>query len=179
MDILAIDPGPIHSGLVRLDPQGNVLQACVLRNDLVLGVLAAEEPASATRLAIEWISSFGMPVGSEIFETCRWVGRFQQTWHAPDNVLLIPRAEIKLALCHSSRAKDVNVRQALIDLYQPTGGGNCPQVGTARKPGPLHKVHSHSWSALAVGVVASARLARDGHQAPAAFMGPTALERLT
>ena len=179
MSVIAIDPGPSRSGWVLLDADGNVRHACVMNNEEAVARLAAVQTGSHLRLAVEWISSFGMPVGSEVFDTVRWVGRFQQAWHKPEAVMLIPRAEVKLTLCHSSRAKDPNVRQALIDLYQPTGGGACPQVGTAKKPGPLYKVHTHAWAALAVAVVASARIARAENLTVPAIMGLTPLERIT
>jgi hypothetical protein len=45
------------------------------------------------------------------------------------------------------RAKDPNVRQALLDKIGP--------VGTKKNPGPLYGVSGHGWSALAVAVYAS------------------------
>lgn len=175
--IIGLDPGTTVSGIVVLSAAGNVVESAVLPNARVLARLA-DGRDEASMLAIEWIQSYGMAVGHEVFETCRWVGRFQQAWHAPEAALLIPRGEVKLALCRSSRAKDANVRQALIELYQPTGGGNCPQIGTAKKRGPLYGVHTHAWSALAVAVVASGRVARAAAVAVPAFMGLTPLERL-
>jgi len=44
------------------------------------------------------------------------------------------------------KAKDANIRQALIDKLGP--------VGTKKSPGPLWGVKSHIWSALAVAVTA-------------------------
>jgi hypothetical protein len=176
--ITGIDPGTTHSGVVVLSDAGHVLQAGVLPNEQVLQWLGEAAPDMDMQLAIEWISSYGMAVGREVFETCRWVGRFQQVWHAPEAVTLITRGEVKLQLCHSSRAKDPNVRQALIDLYQPTGGGSCPQIGTTKQRGPLYGVSSHAWSALAVAVVASGRAAKANREMVAAFMGETPLERI-
>jgi hypothetical protein len=97
-------------------------------------------------LAIEAIASYGMPVGAEVFNTCIFVGRFQQAWRNPDAVKLIYRRDVKLFLCGSARAKDGNIRQALIDKLGP--------VGTKAAPGPLYGVKSHAWAALAVAVTA-------------------------
>lgn len=96
-------------------------------------------------LAIEWIESFGMAVGREVFETCYWVGRFAQAWRGP--VVRVTRRQVKLHLCQSMRAKDANIRQALLDRF-----GGKAAVGTKAKPGPLYGISAHKWSALAVAV---------------------------
>jgi len=93
------------------------------------------------------VASYGMPVGREVFETVRWIGRFQQAWHKPEEVRLIYRRDVKLHLCGSMRAKDPHVWQALIDKLGP--------VGTKASPGPLYGVKSHARSALAVAVTAA------------------------
>ena len=103
-------------------------------------------------LAIEMIASYGMPVGREVFETCVWIGRMVQVSHDPDNVVLVYRQAVKLHLCGTPRAKDSNIRQALLDLYPRTGGGKTPQIGTKALPGPLYGVTSHAWPALGVAI---------------------------
>jgi hypothetical protein len=105
------------------------------------------------------IASYGMPVGREVFETCVWIGRFMEQWGAPDRVNLVYRKDVKMHLCGSPRAKDANIRQALIDLFEPTGGGKTPQIGTKAKPGPLYGVSTHAWPALGVAVTVQARTA--------------------
>jgi hypothetical protein len=150
--ILAIDPGPAESGFAILR-FGQVRDSGTLRNeDLIarLPAYAAAEDHEAGRytLAIEMIASYGMAVGREVFETCVWIGRFQQAWHDPEAVRLIYRKDVKMHLCGSPRAKDPNIRQALIDLL------GAP--GTKAKPGPTYGVRSHAWPALAVAVTAGA-----------------------
>jgi hypothetical protein len=74
--ILALDPGTTQTGWVVYD------------GDQVVG--SGVEPNAAmleqVRCAIEMIASYGMAVGREVFETCVWIGRFQQAWHSPDAV---------------------------------------------------------------------------------------------
>lgn len=177
--VIGIDPGTTHSGWVVLSQRGTVeVAAASMPNHEVVDLLGRSPRERGYLIAIEWMSSFGMAVGGEVFETCRWIGRMQQAWHEPEAVALISRVEVKLQLCGTARAKDPNVRRALIDLYEPSGGGPCPQIGTARKRGPLYGVHMHAWSALAVAVVASGRAARAAASAVPAFMGETPLERL-
>jgi len=139
--VLAIDPGVAESGYCVYD--GFVRESGTVENARLLEWLPAHP---ADTLAIEMITSYGMPVGREVFETCVWIGRFQQAWRAPEEVRLIPRRDIKMTLCANARAKDANIRRALIDLVGPQG--------VKRAPGPTYGVKSHAWAALAVAVCA-------------------------
>ena len=96
------------------------------------------------------IACYGMAVGAEVFQTCLWIGRFLDRWRSEWNTHLVPRLMVKMHLCHSARAKDANVRQALIDRFGA--------VGTKRAPGRLYGVSSHCWAALGVAVTTWDRL---------------------
>lgn len=146
--IFALDPGPDQTGWVRLD-DGRVFDSGVFANDLMLAMVKRDDSGT---LAVEMIASYGMPVGREVFETCVWIGRFQQAWHSPSFVRKVYRRDVKLHLCGTAQAKDSNVRQALLDLFPRTGGGATPQVGTKGKPGPLYGISTHAWAALGVAV---------------------------
>lgn len=149
--ILAIDPGNTESGWVLFT--GRAVHSCgVMPNDELLQRLRGDWRVLGDALAIEMIASYGMPVGREVFQTCVWIGRFQQAWQAPELVRLVYRRDVKLHLCGTSQAKDGNIRQALLDLFPRTGGGATPQVGTKGQPGPLYGVSSHAWPALGVAV---------------------------
>lgn len=152
--ILAIDPGTTESGWVLFHGE-RVVDSGVASNPLMLEMVRRDD---SDVLALEMIASYGMPVGREVFETCVWIGRFQQAWHSPEAVRLVYRKDVKLHLCGTSRAKDPNVRQALIDLFPPTGGGKVAQIGTKAMPGPLYGVSSHAWPALGVAVTARHQL---------------------
>ena len=144
--ILAIDPGTTHSGLVILK-DGRVTSAQISTNAEILEELAIH---STTPVAIEMIASYGMAVGKEVFETCVWIGRMEQV-AGPERVRRIFRKDVKMHLCGTTKAKDTNIRQALIDLY----GGKAEAIGTVKKQGPLYGVKSHAWAALAVAVTAA------------------------
>lgn len=157
--MIAIDPGSERSAVViqRYGWHGwqapeDTEKGGLVQNDRVLEILGD----SFQTVAIEWIQHMGMPAGASLFDTARWVGRFEQlAKEGGERVVLIPRGEIKLELCGSARAKDSNVRQALLDLY-----GGKEAVGTKKRPGPLYGIRGHGWQALAVGVVAQRRLRR-------------------
>nr|WP_313470834.1 hypothetical protein [Stenotrophomonas geniculata] len=143
MRIMAIDPGPVESGwCLMLD--GMILQAGVDDNQALLVMLQGWELHMGDALAIEMIASYGMAVGREVFETCVWIGRFQQAWRVPASVRLVYRRDVKLHLCGNAKAKDANIRQALLDLLGPQG--------TKKAPGPTYGVKSHAWAALGVAV---------------------------
>jgi hypothetical protein len=151
MTILAIDPGTEQSGWCIFD-RGAVRMSGVEQND---DMLMRIREMQYEALAIEMIASYGMAVGREVFETCVWIGRFVQVSRDPDAVQLVYRRDVKLHLCGTTKAKDPNVRQALLDMFPRTGGGKCPQVGVKSAPGPLYGVSSHAWPALGVAVTAA------------------------
>lgn len=167
--VVAIDPGTTQSGWV-IYGGGRVHDSGVMPNGDMVTWLAARADNGA-RLAIEMIASYGMAVGREVFETCVWIGRFKQAWHTPDAVQLVYRKDVKLHLCGTTKAKDPNIRQALIDLFPATGGGKTPQIGTKGQPGPLYGVSSHAWPALAVAITVTDR-ATPVKAAPAATSAP-------
>jgi hypothetical protein len=154
MLILAIDPGTPESGWCTLD-DGALTASGVMGN---AGMRDHIRRSPADVLAIEMIASYGMPVGREVFETCVWIGRFAQVWKQPDEVEFVYRKDVKLHLCGTPRAKDPNVRQALIDMFPATGGGKTPQIGVQSKPGPLFGVSTHAWPALGVAITTHHRL---------------------
>jgi hypothetical protein len=150
--ILAIDPGTTESGWCLFE-DGDVVESGVATNPEMLVIV--RRSTDADRLCIEMIASYGMAVGREVFETCVWIGRFLQAWRDPEAVELVYRKDVKMHLCGDPRAKDANIRQALIDLFPRTGGGKCPQIGVKAAPGPLYGMASHAWPALGVAVTAA------------------------
>ena len=149
MSILGIDPGSEQSGYVlyRHSVPPIITGKGILPNEEMLCVINYRERDT---FVIEMIASYGMPVGASIFETCIWIGRFIQAHGKPCHRIF--RRDVKLHLCNSARAKDGNVRQALIDKFPATGGGKCPQIGTKEAPGPLHGMHGDEWAALGVAI---------------------------
>lgn len=138
--ITAIDPGTEKSAVLTLNG-GVVTLAQIIPNEEVLAQVRNDTfPES---VAIEMIACYGMPVGREVFETCLFIGRLQEALELHGGkARLIYRRDVKLHLCGSMRAKDANIRQALIDKY------GAP--GTRKNPGKIYGVSSHLWSALAI-----------------------------
>lgn len=148
MNVLAIDPGPVESAWVLWDGS-RVLAHAKEPNEVVAGsVLPMHRDVTcadaAAYLVIEMIACYGMAVGAEVFETCVWIGRFMEIFGGQYMTSRLKRGEVKMHLCHSMRAKDGNIRQALIDRF------GAP--GTKRNPGVTHGLAGDEWAALAVGV---------------------------
>jgi hypothetical protein len=144
--IFAIDPGPEESAFVfyadcTLGSFGKV------PNVELLEMIHKHKFDITDTLVLEMIASYGMPVGSEVFETCVWIGRFSEAWGP--GVDRVYRQQVKLHLCGQARAKDANIRQALIDRFGP---GKERAIGNKKAPGPLYGVTADVWAALAVAV---------------------------
>src|SRR5690348_10669091 len=102
--ILGIDPGPVESGVVRLDGGRIAFAGVMWSRDVFEHIRAAK--AAGGIVAVEMIASYGMPVGREVFETCVWIGQFEREaeLHAIDlepAIIKITRQEVKLHLCGS------------------------------------------------------------------------------
>lgn len=156
--VLGIDPGPTQTGWCVYLPDAHRVLSCGVEENAV--VLERLQTVSYSRVAMEMIASYGMPVGREVFETCVWIGRFMQALAQPESVDLVYRKDVKMHLCGTTKAKDGNVRQAILDLFPRTGGGATPQVGTKAQPGPLYGVSTHAWPALGVAITSNARSGR-------------------
>lgn len=144
MKIFGIDPGTNESAYLVWDTVNEQIEH--------MGILPNKEFLSTIRTiqfhsnfkspdiyAIEGIACYGMPVGVSTFETCYVIGRIMEI---VGNSELVYRKDIKLHLCGTTRAKDSNVRQVLIDRYG--------KPGVKKAPGKLYGVKTHLWSALAV-----------------------------
>lgn len=101
--------------------------------------------------AVEMIASYGMPVGREVFETCLWIGRMMDRIEGTGKTCaLIYRKDEKMAICHSPKANDATIRQALIDRFAygvPNKG-----KGTKKNPGWFYGFRADIWQAYAIAV---------------------------
>lgn len=134
--MIAIDPGPEKSAVIRKVSE-QIKYIAIMPNP---GVLAFLQNHIHEPLAIEMIESFGMSVGKQVFETCVWIGRFIQAHGG--QYRKVSRMEVKMHICHDSKANDATIRQALIDRFGP--------VGTKKAPGKLYGIKKDLWSALGI-----------------------------
>lgn len=143
--VLAVDPGPTESAWIQYDTEAGP-EKFAFANNLSVRLLVGRRLCD--ELVIEQVQHYGtgMAVGASVFDTCIQIGRFWEAWGR--DPVLITRPTIKAQLCGSARAKDSEVRQALIDRF----GGKEKGIGLKKTPGPLYGIKKHVWSALAVAV---------------------------
>jgi len=145
--ILAIDPGCTESAYVILDRNLKPVEFDKIENTWLLPKLLDDEfTKKFQHFAIEMVASYGMPVGKEVFETCVWIGKFDQALFGKNKTrkFIYRKTDVCMNLCHTTKAKDANIRQALIDRFGP--------VGTKRNPGWFYGFRADIWSAYAIGV---------------------------
>lgn len=146
MKILAIDPGNIESGYAIIQmPDFKLLNYGKVKNEDILYVL---DDMIFDEVAIEMVASYGMAVGKSVFDTCVWIGRFTQALGG--YVDYVYRKDEKMCLCGSMKAKDSNIRQALIDRYAKHDFKNGK--GVKKNPDTFYGVSKDVWQAIAVGV---------------------------
>ena len=146
MKVLAIDPGNQQSAWCMIDVETlKPLSFCKEENQVVL---TAVKHLSYDSIVIERVASYGMAVGRDVFETCEWVGRFTQAASVPPDYIY--RQEEKLHICGDSRAKDTNIRRALIDRFAQHDIKNGK--GTKKNPDWFYGFSADVWAAYAVGI---------------------------
>lgn len=145
--ILAIDPGNIESAycLIEEKTYKPIEFGKINNDDLITKLISIVSRDEVYAVAIEMVASYGMPVGKEVFDTCVWIGRFyEKTISYVGDISYVYRKDVKMNLCNSMRAKDSNIRQALIDRFGV--------VGTKKKQGWFYGFKADVWSAYAVGI---------------------------
>lgn len=144
MFLLGIDPGNEESAYVIINENYIILEKGKISNNELLKMCKTncfgEQGIAAEHLAVEMVASYGMAVGQTVFDTCVWIGRFIEALNKP--YTKIYRIEEKTNICHDSRAKDANIRQALIDRFGI--------IGTKKSPGFFYGVKKDIWAAFAV-----------------------------
>lgn len=163
--ILAIDPGTKESGYVVADYDTmRPLRFGKEDNTTILGIIGDVLGSSTDgcTVALEMVASYGMPVGREVFETVRWIGRFEQHIREsfPGTIIrFVYRREEKLAICHSPKANDATIRQALADRFA-YGAPNLGK-GTKKEPGFFYGFRADIWQAFAVAVTCHDAIERE------------------
>src|SRR5574344_2092430 len=145
MRILAIDPGNTESAYVLMDEGyrplnfgkvDNYHMRQVITDMETENLLAGFRSGGPVKTVIEMVASYGMAVGKEVFETCVWIGRYTELASRTEYIY---RKDVKMNICGQTKAKDSNIRQALIDRFGI--------VGTKKAPGWFYGFKADIWQA--------------------------------
>src|SRR5690625_5398507 len=155
--IFAIDPGNTQSAYAVCFPDTHTLGAFGKVKNHELRDILKDSLQWEYRYAIEMIASYGTPVGASVFETCLWIGRFTEIVERGGKASsLVYRKDVKMHLCNSTKAKDGNIRQAMIERCPATGGGKKPVIGIKSNPGPMYGASADMGGAFGVALTFSA-----------------------
>lgn len=152
MKILAIDPGNENSAYVVYDTEAKLPTSFGIKpNRELVNLIGSAKTIGIEIMYVEMIASYGMAVGKTVFDTCVWIGMFMERF-GPDRVKLVYRKDVKMFLCGSMKAKDANIRQAIMDMY---GSDRKIVLGTKKNPGPLYGMSKDVWAAMGVALTAA------------------------
>ncbi|WP_203230171.1 hypothetical protein [Segeticoccus rhizosphaerae] len=160
MRLLAIDPGNEESAYVVIDTTNcKPLAYDKADNHELRRAIFAGNFQDCDGAYIEMIGHYGtgMPAGKTVFDTCVWIGRFTEAirvaTYAPPQPTTVLRPTIKAHICGTTKAKDPNVIQALVDRFAP--GQPNHGKGTKAAPGWFHGFRADVWQAYALAVYAA------------------------
>ena len=156
--LLAIDPGDEYSAFVFMDMETYkpLYFAKEKNNEAISHMLdyinGTNEMAivNIKSVACEMIASYGMGVGAHVFWTCVEIGKFTKLLEqAGCKVDYIYRKDEKMNICKSMKAKDSNIRIALIDRFAQFDKKSGK--GTKKNPDWFYGFSADCWQAYAVG----------------------------
>lgn len=159
MIILALDVGTEQSGYCFMNSEtyaplefGKIDNYQLLERIVMMGMYDV--------LVYEEFQSYGMPVGKSTITSITWNGRFiQAAWDRKIPHVPIYRVEEKINLCGTTKAKDANLRQAMIDRFAKFDFKNGK--GTKDNRDWFYGFSKDAWSAAIIGVTYIDRLNKE------------------
>ena len=154
--VLAIDPGNRESAYCVIDKETlKPMQFGKVKNSelerMMLAYMRWGWELVYSEMVIERVASYGMAVGKEVFQTCEWTGRFVEiALLSQVSVSYVYRKDEKMHICGDSRAKDANIRRALIDRFATHDLKNGK--GTKQDPDFFYQFKADCWAAYSTGL---------------------------
>ena len=162
--VLGIDPGTTETAycLCTVDDKQSstslkVQQFAKIENEDMAEVLEnlivnsmVDKSIPPMSVAIEHLESYGMAVGKTTFETAYFIGRLTEICNRYEQaVSRVYRHEEKNLICHSVKANDATIKQALVDLF-----AEHPEInhgkGSKAKQDYFYGFKADCWSAFAI-----------------------------
>jgi len=157
---MGIDPGNRHSAYTIYDGgRDKLIKFDKIENaELKDDIYHLQDFYYVESIFIEGVQSYGMPVGKDVFETCYYIGRLQETIERIDvpyrpTQVLIHRSDIKMFWCHkTAKVKDSNITVAIVDHFDPQRIYGKYGKGVKKNPGPLFGMAADCWSSTAIAI---------------------------
>lgn len=169
--ILGIDPGNEYTAYCLIDEENgcNPVEFAKEKNEDLDSCFQAMIydlyyiKRKPFEVAIEMVASYGMPVGAEVFDTCVWIGRFASIFEGYNKKpLFIYRKDEKMSICHSMKANDATIKQALVDRF--AAGVPNHGKGSKKEPGFFYGFKADVWAAFAVAVTCADKLKGEANE---------------
>jgi hypothetical protein len=157
MYILTLDVGTTHTAYCIGNLYYDIIEFNKVDNEYILGLINS---STLDTLAYEEFASYGMPIGKSTMESIKWNGRYIQK-AIDNNLKVVPifRKDVKINLCGTMKAKDTNIRQALINRFAQHDFKNGK--GTKNNKDVFYGVSADMWSAIALYVTYLDKLKED------------------
>ena len=157
--VLAIDPGTTMSGvcLVRIEDYKPLWSLKDDNKNVCLGLYNRIRDARVTpqelQCVIERMQGNNMPVSSDVFLTCEWIGRFDyhyECYTARPTEFVFRRDEYREICGNIYSHNDKGIRQGVVERFAyglPNFG-----KGNSKAPGWFYGFSKDGWSAYAIAV---------------------------
>jgi hypothetical protein len=162
MRVFAIDPGNTKSAYCVIDADTfRPLEFAKVDNEELRNIIRDRKFEEEDAGAIEMLQSYGNLIGKSVLETAVWVGRYYEclTRKGLSDLRYVYRMEVKMHICHDSRAKDSNISRALIDRFAQHDGNRGK--GTKKNPDWFYGFAADIWAAYALGITYSDKLKKE------------------
>lgn len=113
--IVAIDPGTSSSGVVFTDKKAKIIKHGFFENNETCQLLRKER---YDHCIIEKVVNYGNVIGTHVFDTVFWSGRFSECALNQCDVIRVSFPEIRMHHCGNFRAKEIHVKQILKEKYR-------------------------------------------------------------
>ena len=144
MIVLSIDTGTTESAyaVMNYHKQERLVEFGKIHNDAMIDKII-NLSSKINFVCYEEFASYGMPIGQTTMKSIWWNGYFCAICEK-SNLPFYPvlRKDVKMHICQTMKAKDANIRQAIIDKYG--------EPGTKKNPGMLYGASKDVWSAIAI-----------------------------
>ena len=137
--VIAVDPGNQFSAYAEFY-EGELREFGKRRNSELRNLLRCFK--KDWHLAIETLHPRGMPTAAEEMEMQLWAGAMIEAFcgFEEEHFTRMKRMDVKMTICGHPRAKDANIRAALIDKW----GGKEMAIGKKKNPGSTKSIQALS-----------------------------------